>query len=597
MVQHNEKPWLTSYPEDVQPEVDTTLFGSLVDMFEFSCEKFRERPALHCLGTTLTYEELDHKARCFAAYLQCVLHVKAGDHVALMLPNIIQYPVALYGILLTGAVAVNVNPMYTPRELVHQLNDSEARIIIVISNFAHTLQKALVETKTIEHVVITSIGDECSALKGYFINWALKYIKRAVPRFNIPEAITYKQVMREGENYPYTRPIISPDDLVFLQYTGGTTGVAKGAMLTHRNMLANVEQAWGMYHTKLTEGEELVVTAIPLYHVFALCINCLFTTRIGAASLLIPDARNIKSFVNELKKYDATIITGVNTLFNALINNEEFCNLPLSKLKLTIGGGTSVQKGVENAWFTHTAMHILEGYGLTECSPLVAVCPYNVDGYTGTIGIPVPSTEVLIRDEQGHIITEVGVPGELLVKGPQVMRGYYGREVATQKVFWGEYLRTGDVACWANDKGYIRLVDRKKDLILVSGFNVYPSEIEDVIMLHPNVLEVAAIGVPSKHSGESVKVFIVRKNKALTEEMVKNMCRKHLTAYKVPKYIEFKDSLPKTNVGKIMRRTLREIEYRKLGLDPYSDRTEGESKAGESSESPTVQNSDNSGDK
>ena len=491
MVQHNEKPWLTSYPEDVQPEVDTTLFGSLVDMFEFSCEKFRERPALHCLGTTLTYEELDHKARCFAAYLQCVLHVKAGDHVALMLPNIIQYPVALYGILLTGAVAVNVNPMYTPRELVHQLNDSEARIIIVISNFAHTLQKALVETKTIEHVVITSIGDECSALKGYFINWALKYIKRAVPRFNIPEAITYKQVMREGENYPYTRPIISPDDLVFLQYTGGTTGVAKGAMLTHRNMLANVEQAWGMYHTKLTEGEELVVTAIPLYHVFALCINCLFTTRIGAASLLIPDARNIKSFVNELKKYDATIITGVNTLFNALINNEEFCN----------------------------------------CSPLVAVCPYNVDGYTGTIGIPVPSTEVLIRDEQGRIITEVGVPGELLVKGPQVMRGYYGREVATQKVFWGEYLRTGDVACWANDKGYIRLVDRKKDLILVSGFNVYPSEIEDVIMLHPNVLEVAAIGVPSKHSGESVKVFIVRKNKALTEEMVKNMCRKHLTAF------------------------------------------------------------------
>ncbi len=329
-----------------------------------------------------------------------------------------------------------------------------------------------------------------------------------------------------------------------------------------------------MYHSRLTEGEELIVTAIPLYHVFALTINCLFCIRIGAASLLIPDARNIRAFVKELRNYDPTVITGVNTLFNALINNEDFCNMHLSKLKLTIGGGTSVQKGVEIKWFTHTGLHILEGYGLTECSPLVAVCPFNVDEYTGTIGVPVPSTDVIILDKDNRIITDVDVPGELLVKGPQVMRGYYGREIATQKVFFGEYLKTGDMACWANRNGYIRLVDRKKDLILVSGFNVYPSEIEDVIMLHPNVLEVAAIGVPSKHSGESVKVFIVRKNKALTEEMVKTMCRKHLTAYKVPKYIEFRESLPKTNVGKIMRKELREAELRKMGINPGELATE-----------------------
>lgn len=577
MDNQNNMPWLKSYPEGVPSTVDTGLFNSLVDMFEFSCEKFGTKPALHGLGTTLTYAELDHKARCFAAYLQCELNVKPGDHIALMLPNIIQYPVALFGALLAGAVIVNVNPMYTPRELVHQLNDSGARIIVVISNFASTLQKSLPETPAIEHVIITSLGDECGMLRGYLINMFAKYLKRIVPRYSIPNAITYKQAMLAGEGYPYTRPFIARDDLAFLQYTGGTTGTAKGAMLTHGNLLANVEQAWGMYHSRLTEGEELIVTAIPLYHVFALTINCLFCIRIGAASLLIPDARNIKAFVKELGNYEPTVITGVNTLFNALINNEVFCNMHLSKLKLTIGGGTSVQKGVEIKWFTHTGLHILEGYGLTECSPLVAVCPYNVEEYTGTIGIPVPSTDVIILDKDNRIITDVDVPGELLVKGPQVMRGYYGREIATQKVFFGEYLKTGDMACWANKNGYIRLVDRKKDLILVSGFNVYPSEIEDVIMLHPNVLEVAAIGVPSKHSGESVKVFIVRKNKALTEEMVKTMCRKHLTAYKVPKHIEFRDSLPKTNVGKIMRKELREAELRKMGIKPGDVRTEEKS--------------------
>lgn len=577
MDNQNNKPWIKAYPEGVSPTVDTGLFNSLVDMFEFSIEKFRDRPALYSLGTSLTYAQLDHKARCFAAYLQCELHVKPGDHIALMLPNIIQYPVALFGSLLAGAVIVNVNPMYTPRELVHQLNDSKAKIIIVISNFASTLQKSLPETPGVEHVIITSLGDECGAIKGYFINFFAKYLKRIVPRYHIPDAITYKHVMMAGEEYPYTRPIIKSDDLAFLQYTGGTTGTAKGAMLTHGNILANVEQAWGMYHSRLNEGEELIVTAIPLYHVFALCINCMFCTRIGAGSLLIPDARNIKGFVKELASYEPTIITGVNTLFNALINNENFCNMHLSKLKLTIGGGTSVQKGVEIKWFTHTGLHILEGYGLTECSPLVAVCPYNVEEYTGTIGVPVPSTDVIILDKDNHRITDVDVPGELLVRGPQVMKGYYGREVATQKVFFGEYLKTGDVACWANTSGYIRLVDRKKDMILVSGFNVYPSEIEDVIMLHPNVLEVAAIGVPSRHSGESVKVFIVRKNKSLTEDMIKTMCRKHLTAYKVPKHIEFRDSLPKTNVGKIMRKELREAEYRKLGIS-VSDQNQEEKK-------------------
>ncbi len=584
MENHSYRPWLKSYPADVAPEVDTGLFASLVDMYEFSCEKYADCPALRCMGADLTYAQLDAKARCFAAFLQCELRVRPGDHVALMLPNIIQYPVALFGAMLAGAVIVNVNPMYTPRELVHQLNDSKARVIVVISNFAHTLQLAMQETTAVEHVVVTSVGDECGGVRGYLINMAVKHLKRMVPRYLLPNAITYRQAMKLGENYPYTRPMIRRGDLAFLQYTGGTTGTAKGAMLSHANLLANIEQIYGMYRARVEEGRENLVTAIPLYHVFALCVNCLFAVRIGACSLLIPDARNIPALVRELAAWEPTIITGVNTLFNALVNNEKFCNMHLPKLKLTVGGGTSVQKGVELKWFTHTGLHILEGYGLTECSPLVAVCPYDTREYTGTIGIPVPSTEVVIRDEEGRDITEPGRPGELLVRGPQVMSGYYGREVATQKVFDGDFLRTGDVACWANDGGYIRLVDRKKDMILVSGFNVYPSEIEDVLTMHPNVLEAAAIGVPSRHSGESVKVFVVRKNKSLTEEAVKNLCRKHLTAYKVPKHIEFRDSLPKTNVGKVMRRKLREEEYRRLGIPAGEDR--GEAEPGGAGEAP-----------
>ncbi len=565
MAETEFKPWLKSYPSDVPAEVETSIFNSLLDMYEFSCEKYADHVAYISMGRSITYAQLDHQVRCFAAYLQNVFKVKKGERIALMLPNIIQYPVALFGSLMAGLVVVNVNPLYTPSELVHQLSDSGAKIIVVISNYANTLQKALQEV-TLDHIIVTNIGDECGKFRGSFVNFAVKYLKRLVPRFNLPDAVSYKSVIAEGENLPYTRPVVTSDKLAFLQYTGGTTGTAKGAMLTHSNILANVEQALGMYGTVIHEGEEFVVTAIPLYHVFAMTINCMVFFRIGASSLLIADPRNVNAFVNELSQYEPTVLTGVNTLFNALINNKQFCNMHLHKLRLVIGGGTQVQKGVAQRWFTNTGLHILEGYGLTECSPLVAVCPHNITEYNGTIGIPVPSTSVIIKDKEGKVITDVGVPGELLVKGPQVMKGYFGRDVATKNTFDGEYLKTGDIACWANENGFLKLVDRKKDLILVSGFNVYPSEIEDVISLHPNVADVAAIGVPSKHSGESVKVFIVRKNKALTEEMVKTLCQKHLTKYKVPKYIEFIDKLPKTNVGKVKRKELKKLELEKLGI-------------------------------
>lgn len=557
--------WFKSYPDDVPHEVDTNLFNSIIDMYEFSCEKYQDNVAYISMGTKITYRELDIQVRKFAAYLQCELKVQKGDKIALMLPNVIQYPIALFGAFLAGCVVVNVNPMYTPRELAHQLNDSQAKIIVVISNFAHTLQKALPSTN-VEHIIVTSLGDCLHAFKGTFINFAVKYLKKLVPRFSLPNVITFKSVLTIGESFPYRRPKVKRDDLAFLQYTGGTTGVAKGAMLTHSNILSNIEQSVGMYGSVLKEGEEFVVTAIPLYHIFAMTINCMLFFRLGGSSLLIADPRNINSFVKELRLYEPTCITGVNTLFNALINNKKFCNMHLTKLRLVIGGGTAVQKGVEMRWFTHTGLHILEGYGLTECSPLVSVCPYNLPEYNGTIGLPVPSTEARIVDEKGQVITEVGVAGELQIKGPQVMKGYYGRDVATKNSFDGEFLKTGDLACWADDKGFIKLVDRKKDMILVSGFNVYPSEIEDVIALHPAVLEVASIGVPDMRSGEAVKVFIVKRHKFLNEQMIRTLCMKHLTKYKVPKYIEFIDSMPKSNVGKILRKDLRKMEFEKLGI-------------------------------
>ncbi len=558
-------PWYKAYPADVPHEIDSCLFNSILDMYEFSCEKYQNNTAFISMGAKISYAQLDTEAKKFAAYLQCELKVKKGDRIALMLPNIIQYPIALFGALLAGATIVNVNPMYTPRELAHQLNDSQAKIIIVISNFAHTLQKALPEVN-LDHIIVTSLGDSHKGLKRLMINFVVKYFKRLVPHYKLPQAVSFKSALAKGENYPYTRPIINREDLAFLQYTGGTTGVAKGTMLTHHNILANIEQCIGMYGSVLKEGAEFVVTAIPLYHIFAMTVNCMLFIRLGGTSLLIADPRNINDFVKQLSIYEPTCLTGVNTLFNALINNKDFCNMHLKKLRLVVGGGTAVQKGVEMRWFTHTGLHILEGYGLSECSPLVCVCPPDLTEYNGTIGVPVPSTEVRIVDDQGNVITKVGEPGELEVKGPQVMKGYYGREVATKNTFDGDFLKTGDIACWADNNGFIKLVDRKKDLIIVSGFNVYPSEIEDVIALHPAVSEVAAIGVPSKHSGEVVKVFIVKRHKFLTEQMVKTLCLKHLTKYKVPKYIEFIDSMPKTNVGKIMRKELRKLELKKRGI-------------------------------
>ena len=567
MTEHQFSPWLKSYPADVPPEVDTCIFNSILDMYEFSCEKYAEKTAYISMGTAITYAELDEKVRCFAAYLQNELKLERGTRVALMLPNIILYPIGMFGALMAGCVDVNCNPMYTSRELNHQLRDSGAKVVVVVSNFASTLQAAIADLDSVEHVVVTSFGDEIGTFKGTMINLALKYLKHLVPRFRFDNAVSWHRALAIGHSYPYRRVLVNRKELAFLQYTGGTTGAAKGAMLTHHNLLANIEQAFGMYGSQLREGDEFVVTAIPLYHVFALTINCLFILRLGGTSLLIADPRRIKSLVKEMGKYAPTILTGVNTLFSALANNEDFARLDLSELRLCIGGGTSVKQGVAARWFAITGMHILEGYGLTECSPLVAVNPYNITEYNGTVGIPVPSTSVLIKDDAGNIITEVNKPGELLVKGPQVMKGYFGLDVATQKVFDGEYLKTGDVACWANDKGFIKLVDRQKDLIIVSGFNVYPNEIEDVISMHPLVVEVCAIGVPSKHSGECVKVFIVRRNRSLSEEKVIELCRKRLAAYKVPKQVEFIEAskMRKTNVGKVLRRKLREQELKKLG--------------------------------
>lgn len=562
------KPWLQSYPQEVPFEVDTCIFNSLLDLYEFSCEKYSDKVAYISMDTRITYAELDVKVRCFAAFLQNELKLKRGDRIALMLPNIIQYPIALFGALMAGCVIVNCNPMYTARELKHQLSDSGAKVVVVVSNFASVLQAAIADLETVEHVVVTSFGDEIGTLKGTVINLALKYLKRLVPHFRFENCTSWHKALAIGHSYPYSRVLVNREDLAFLQYTGGTTGVAKGAMLTHHNLLANIAQALGMYGQCLQEGNEFVVTAIPLYHVFAMTINCLLFLHIGGTSLLIADPRRIKAMLKEVGKYEPSCITGVNTLFGAMVNHEYFTRLNLSKLRLCVGGGTAVKQGVATRWFSATGIHILEGYGLTECSPLVAVNPYNIDEYNGTIGIPVPSTEIKIIDENGKVITETNKPGELLVKGPQVMSGYYGREVATQKVFDGAFLKTGDMACWANERGFIKLVDRKKDMIIVSGFNVYPNEIEDVISMHPLVMEVCAIGVPSKHSGECVKVFVVRRNRTLSEDKVVELCRKRLAAYKVPKQVEFIEAnkMPKSNVGKVLRRELRERELRKRKL-------------------------------
>lgn len=474
---------------------------------------------------------------------------------ALMMPNLLQYPIALFGVLRAGMVVVNVNPLYTPRELEHQLNDSGASAIVIVSNFAHTLEKVVFNTQ-VKHVILTRMGDQLSAAKGTLVNFVVKYIKRLVPKYNLPDAISFRSALQRGRRLQYIKPDITNNDLAFLQYTGGTTGVAKGAMLTHRNMQANLVQSRAAYGPLLHEGHELVVTALPLYHIFALTVNCLLFIEMGGCNLMITNPRDIPGMVKELSRYPFTALTGVNTLFNALLNNEDFRELDFSTLRLSVGGGMSVQRSVAEKWEKLTGRHLLEGYGLTECAPLVSGNPYDLQHYSGSIGLPVPSTDVRLVDDEGNEVAH-GEAGELQVKGPQVMLGYWQRPEATDEILKDGWLSTGDVVT-VDDEGFLRIVDRKKDMILVSGFNVYPNEIEEVVSMHDKVLECAAIGVPSEASGEMVKICVVKKDPSLTRDELIAHCRKHLTGYKVPKSVEFYDELPKSNVGKILRRKLRE---------------------------------------
>jgi len=551
-----DKPWLSRYPSDVPETINPEQYESLVEMFEQSVQKYADQPAFMNMGSVMTFRKLEERSRAFAAYLQNELKLQKGDRVALMMPNLLQYPVALFGILRAGCIAVNVNPLYTPRELEHQLNDSGATTIVIVSNFANTLEQ-IVDKTPVKHVVLTSLGQMLPRAKGTIVDFVVKYVKGMVPKYDLPGAISMRQALRKGRRLQYVKPFMSGDDIAFLQYTGGTTGVAKGAILTHRNMIANVLQAKGAYGPVLSPGRELVVTALPLYHVFALTVNCLLFVEMGGRNLLITNPRDIPGFVKELQKHPFTAITGVNTLFNALVNNEDFHELDFSNLRLAVGGGMAVQRSVAERWQKTTGCYLLEGYGLTECSPLVAAYPHDLVEYNGSIGLPVPSTEVRIVDEEGNALANTET-GELQVRGPQVMQGYWQRPEATKDTINEDgWLSTGDIVKF-DDEGFLHIVDRKKDMILVSGFNVYPNEIEDVVALHGKVLEVAAIGQPHEVSGELVKIYVVKRDPSLTKDEVITHCRQHLTGYKVPKLVEFREDLPKTNVGKILRRVLRE---------------------------------------
>ncbi|GEA13371.1 long-chain-fatty-acid--CoA ligase FadD [Alteromonas sp. KUL49] len=548
------KTWLEHYDPRVSPEIDADRYASIVDIFEQSVEKHKDSVAFINMGQSITFSELDTLSAQFAAYLQSS-GLKRGDAVAIMMPNLLQYPVAMFGILRAGMVVVNVNPLYTARELKHQLNDSDAQAIVIVENFACTLDEVRADTN-LKHVFLTSLGDMLPAPKRWIVNTVVKHVKKMVPTYELKGAIRFTKAVKEGQSLTYTRPEIVNSDLAFLQYTGGTTGVSKGAMLTHRNMVANLEQVAGILETVIDEGKDLVVTALPLYHIFALVANCLVFVKYGCRNLLITNPRDMPGFVSELSKYPFTILPGVNTLFNGLINTPGFSELDFTNFKFGLGGGMAVQRPVAEKWESITGTVLLEGYGLTECSPVVSVNPPQIKAYKGSIGMPVPSTDIKLLDEDGNPVPD-GEPGELWVKGPQVMKGYLNRPEATAEILKDGWLATGDIAT-VDDEGYFYIVDRKKDMILVSGFNVFPNEIEEVAAMHDDVVEAAAIGVPHEVSGEVVKLFVVSQRDDLSEKDVIAHCRNHLTGYKVPKHVVFKNDLPKTNVGKILRRELRD---------------------------------------
>ncbi len=551
-----DKPWLDHYPPGVPAEIDLGPDATLKHVIDECFREFKDLPAFTNMGTTLTFADIDQKSRYFAAWLQKVAGLKPGDRLAIMMPNLLQYPVVLYGALRSGLIVVNVNPLYTPRELEHQVSDAGATAIVILENFAHTLAKALPKTP-IKTVVTTRIADMLPSPKRQLINFAVKYVKKMVKPWNIPATHDLRKVIAAGKWQSLDDVEVQPDDTAFLQYTGGTTGVSKGADLTHRNMVANLEQVKAWFGTKTAVGDEHVITALPLYHIFSLTCNCLQFLKLGGHNILITNPRDMPGFVKELKKHKFTMITGVNTLFNGLLHTPGFADLDFSRLKLTLGGGMAVQRAVAEEWKRVTGVPLLEGYGLTETSPVATVNPLDNAEYNGSIGLPLPSTEVSIRDEDGAEVT-IGGTGEIWIRGPQVMKGYWNRPDETEKVLAdGGWLKTGDMG-EMDEKGYTRIVDRKKDMILVSGFNVYPNEIESVAVEHPGIVEAAAVGVPDDCSGEVVKLFVVRKDKSLTEADVIAHCKQSLTGYKIPKHVEFRDELPKSNVGKILRRELRD---------------------------------------
>ncbi|WP_127716647.1 long-chain-fatty-acid--CoA ligase [Halobacteriovorax sp. HLS] len=548
--------WQNEYQEGVPHEIDASKYNSIPELLEESFSKFSQKPAFHCMGKSLTYGEIDLQSRKFASYLQNELNLKKGDRVALMMPNILQYPVALFGVLRAGMVAVNVNPLYTARELEHQLTDSGSKAIVIFENSASVLED-IVSNTPVEHVLTTQIGDMLGFPKSMIVNFVIKNVKKMVPSWSIQGARDFTACVNSGDETKFIRPEIKADETAFLQYTGGTTGVSKGAELIHSNIIANLMQAKAWISPVTEEGNEIIITPLPLYHIFSLTANCFTFSTVGALNVLITNPRDMPGFVKELKKWKFTAFTGVNTLFNGLLNTPGFETVDFSKLKLTLGGGMAVQKPVAEKWKTVTGTPLIEAYGLTETSPAACINPMDLKAYNGSIGLPVSSTEVVIKNDDGETLG-VGEIGEICIKGPQVMKGYWNRPEETAKVMTPDgFFKSGDIGVM-DERGFFKIVDRKKDMILVSGFNVYPNEIEDVISSHPKVFECAAVGAPDEKSGEVVKLFVVKKDESLTKEELKAFCKENLTGYKVPRIYEFREELPKSNVGKILRKDLRD---------------------------------------
>jgi long-chain acyl-CoA synthetase len=550
-----DKPWLKNYPKGVPANIDPEAFPNLAAMLDQCFQKYGDLPAFYFMGKSLSFAEVDEYSTHFGAYLQS-RGLQPGDRIALMMPNLLQYPIALIGALKAGLIVVNTNPLYTPREMKHQFTDSGAKAILIAENFAANLEQIIGDTG-IKTVIITSVG-EMLGFKGRIVNFVVRYIKKMVPKHHLPNTIKFKEALAQGRKFTINRYVGQPDDTIILQYTGGTTGVSKGAMLTNRNLISNMQQIRGIMGPKLEEATEIALCPLPLYHIFAFTVNCLALMSIGGSNVLIVNARDLPALIKEWRTYNPTVVTGINTLFNGLLNNPEFASLDFSKLKITSGGGMAVQRAVAERWQKTTGIQLSEGYGMTESSPVITSNPTNEPARIGTIGMPAPSTDVRIVGEDGTVLGPGPENvGEIQARGPQVMKGYWQRPDETAKTIQDGWLLTGDMG-YMHPDGYFQIVDRKKDMILVSGFNVYPNEIEDVLAMHPKVLESAAVGVPDEKSGEVVKIFVVKKDESLTEAELIEHCRANLTGYKVPKHVAFRKDLPKTNVGKILRRELRD---------------------------------------